>query len=547
LTTASRARAPGRDDVTDRRADRALQTVAGLCVIAAAALVLTFGVGRDQGIYGVVAREVLDGGMPYRDAWDFKPPGIFLVYALARALSAGAPWGIRLVEAAGMIATAIGLVHLARRWWGEPGIGLVAAALMALVHAQLDFWHTGQPETFGGMIIVAGMVVGAVERPGVGRYVAAGVLFGMAGLLKPPLAGAGAVFAIWDASLRWRGTSGSFTARLKSAKIHVPLGWVLVGGVLPFAATLAWFWRAGALGDLYRTLFVFTPHYTALGWVGQSFGGLLYRSVAEWLVGYSSGITLGLLLALAQWTSLRERRGLGLLLGVIAIQLVGVALQGKFFPYHYAGCWPASAMVAALGWWGLWRWAVASGRRALAGVTLGWLLALAAHTATTDVYGHFWIRSLRRARVFLFDRDDQATIDGLASVADVDAGANRRMADAIVAHTAPDDPIYVWGFEPVLYDLADRPAASRYIYDVPQRVTWSATWARRELMEDLLATPPAAIVVASDDAMFQVTGDAMSSADLIDDPNGFPALRGLLLTAYRRAEAIGDLTLFLRR
>ena len=59
------------------------------CVLAIAFLLaqlLCFGYGRDQGIYAVVARAMLDGGMPYRDAWDFKPPGIFLIYALARAL-----------------------------------------------------------------------------------------------------------------------------------------------------------------------------------------------------------------------------------------------------------------------------------------------------------------------------------------------------------------------------------------------------------------------------------------------------------------------------
>lgn len=520
---------------------------ATLVVLAAAALLLTFGTGRDQGIYTVVAREMLDGGLPYRDAWDFKPPGIFLIYALARTLTGGAAWGIRLIEAAGMVATAVGLVQLAKRWWGEPRIGLVAAALMALVHAQLDFWHTAQPETFGGMLIVAGLVVGTVDKPRALHYVVAGALFGAAGLLKPPLAGAGAVFALWDATHRLRGHAGPISPRLKSARIHVPLLSVLLGGVVPFAITLAWFATNDALSDLHRTLFVFTPHYTALGWVGQSFGGLLYRALAEWLVGYSSGIAVGLLLALAQWRAVVGQRGVGLLLGVVAIQLVGVALQGKFFPYHYAGCWPASALVAALGWWGLWRGAVARGRLAVAGAAAAWLVAIVAHTATTDVYGHFWIRSLRRARVFLLDRDDQTTIDGLATVADIDAGANRRMAAAIREHTRADDPLYVWGFEPVLYDLSDRPAASRYIYNVPQRVGWSADWARRELMEDLAASPPAAIVVVSDDVMFQVTGDAHSSATLIDDPDGFPALRGLLLTAYRRVEQVRDLELYVRR
>ena len=50
--------------------------------------ILTFSYGRDQGIYAVVGDGVLHGKMPYRDLWDFKPPGIFLVYALAQRAQA---------------------------------------------------------------------------------------------------------------------------------------------------------------------------------------------------------------------------------------------------------------------------------------------------------------------------------------------------------------------------------------------------------------------------------------------------------------------------
>src|SRR6516225_2222383 len=42
---------------------------------------MAFDYGRDQGIYSVVAHGLLQGEAPYRDVWDFKPPGIFLVFA----------------------------------------------------------------------------------------------------------------------------------------------------------------------------------------------------------------------------------------------------------------------------------------------------------------------------------------------------------------------------------------------------------------------------------------------------------------------------------
>jgi hypothetical protein len=83
-------------------------------VIAFCALqILTFSYGRDQGIYAVVGDGVLHGKMPYKDLWDFKPPGIFLVYALAQGLFGRAMVSIRVLEVAGLIASVFGFMRLA--------------------------------------------------------------------------------------------------------------------------------------------------------------------------------------------------------------------------------------------------------------------------------------------------------------------------------------------------------------------------------------------------------------------------------------------------
>src|ERR1700675_4154731 len=43
--------------------------------------------GADQGLYAYVGERILAGGLPYRDAWDQKPPAIHLTYALMRAIA----------------------------------------------------------------------------------------------------------------------------------------------------------------------------------------------------------------------------------------------------------------------------------------------------------------------------------------------------------------------------------------------------------------------------------------------------------------------------
>src|SRR3954470_21255697 len=77
-----------------------LSWIAWLVIAFCAIQILTFSFGRDQTIYALVGDGVLHGKMPYRDLWDFKPPGIFLVYALAQGLFGRGMVAIRLLEVA---------------------------------------------------------------------------------------------------------------------------------------------------------------------------------------------------------------------------------------------------------------------------------------------------------------------------------------------------------------------------------------------------------------------------------------------------------------
>jgi hypothetical protein len=510
--------------------------------------ILTYGYGRDQGIYAVVSRTILDGGMPYRDAFDFKPPGIFLVYTLSRALFGAAQWGIRVVEVAGLAGMAAAMAALADRWWGDRRIGLLAAALAIMVHAQLDFWHTAQPESFGGMLTVFGLLAAtpANGAPGPARLVAAGALFGAAGLLKPPLAGGGAVLAV--ALIASHGGPPRFAARIRSVRTLAaalrPAGLIALGGALPLAACGLWFAARGALDELYRVLFVFTPHYTALGWREATVLGQAWYGFTEWLMRYSGPLALGLGCLVALHPAPRERWSVALLAGIVAIHLVGVTMQAKFFPYHYGATWPVTAMLAALGLWKAWDRCARRGPVAASLLGAALLVAAFARSATKDVEDSYLDRCADRVALFAAGARDQEALDALASVADVNAAANRAVAVFLRERVPPGEPVFVWGFEPVIYDLADRPAATRYLYNVPQRVAWAREEARAELMRDLSQRPPRAIVVERRDVFPMVTGEAIDSRDALD---GFAELADLIAERYEPAESIEDFEIFFLR
>ena len=54
--------------------------------------------GRDSGTFAYIGDQIRHGLVPYLDAWDSKPPGIFFVNALGLTLIKGSRWGIWAVE-----------------------------------------------------------------------------------------------------------------------------------------------------------------------------------------------------------------------------------------------------------------------------------------------------------------------------------------------------------------------------------------------------------------------------------------------------------------
>lgn len=536
--------------------DRGIPFVCVAAIVACAAIVLSFDYGRDQAIYALVAREILHGGMPYRDAFDFKPPGIFLVYALARSLFGPAQIGIRILEVAAMATTAFGLVRLSRIHFGTTRPGFIGAALASQVHAQLDFWHTGQPETFGGTLTILGLLVATKahearrrddRKAAIGAWLGAGVLFGLAGLMKPPLAGAGAAVAGLAAlSTLFPGLLGadepSPSWKIRIARAATTLGATAAGGALPFALVLAWFRAKGALGDLHQVLFVFTPYYTKLSWENARVTGMAYYGFTEWFVAYSGAMLTGTLsLALIRPTR-REAPYVAAVASVILVHIAGVVMQGKFFPYHWGATFPLSGTLAGLGLYKAFQWTARRSPFATAAFGGLFVAAAVAKAPVPNMGPTFLERAGRRAAIYLRGPMVPKERDSLASVADVDAGENRAVAEWVRAHTPADRPIFVWGFECVIYDIADRSIASRYIYDVPQRATWSAKPMQEALMRDLGERPPSAIVVEHNDVFPMVTGNDQDSAHSL-----FDGLERLIDDRYVHAERIGDFDVFLER
>ncbi len=505
--------------------------------------ILLYSFGRDQGIYAVVADVMLKGGMPYRDAWDFKPPGIFLTYAFAQGVFGKSMLSIRLLEVIGLVATVFGLQRLGHVFLDRPRAGLVAGALASLVHAKLEFWHTAQPETFGGYLTVAALVVVTLEVTPSRRWlipVGTGALFGLCALYKPPLGGGILVCGAYLLT-REQARAAKRPQLVKTAAL------IVSGFALPIALVLAWIAARGAWPAFYWTFHDFIPGYTKLNWSEAHAPGMLYHAIAEAFVKFSALSAFGVI-ALISMTPIhaRERELVFLVLGIIAIQITGIVMQGKFFPYHYAATLLLVALLAGIGIYKLFRRCLVAGPGSLLALSAFVLVAIDMRDAVNDLPQDFRERLQMRLSFLLRRGEHQSRADldrDLSYVADYNLDADRQVALDIRSRTSSSDPIFIWGFEPSTYFLADRPLASRWTYDVPQRTPWQRDFSRRELLKDLSINRPKVIVVERRDVFPSVTGSPLDSKDEL--PN-FPELKSLLDTQYHKVREIEDFEIYER-
>jgi hypothetical protein len=501
--------------------DRVVLTAATFVAACCLLQLLHFGHGRDQGIYAAVARTMLDGGAPYRDAWDFKPPGIFFIYLLAGLLDSE-PWAIRVVECLALGSLLLPAAYLARESLGDARAGVLSVAIALITHVSLEFWHTGQPESFGGVLLIWALALSILaERSTSTRcralsWVCSGLLFGAAVVLKPTMAPAAVAPLLTPAAGRSPGW------RMRAASLSL----FLAGITILSLAAAAYFASVDAWPDLRAALFDFAPKYVELSWIGKEPVEVAAAAVSKWLFEFGLLHTTGLVLFLV-FALRRLNRAQARILLATALLLPGIIAQAKFFGYHFGSILLLSSLIAGWGFWLLWG-AVRERRFGVAvyALALMWLIWV---MPSPDL-PPFRVRSALRAVALIRPEERERITQRLYSVVDFDAAANADTAARIAAMTPRGSRVFVWGFTPNLYLLSERQASSRYIYNLPQRSPWSRDSTRSELIATLQAAPPEVIVVEHGDRVGHITG---SVADSADELRTFEDLNLLLANGYR--------------
>lgn len=495
--------------------------------------------GGDQFLYSYVAQRVLDGGVPYRDAFEQKPPGVFGVYAVM--------WGAwpreSVVAAADLLAAALVawlLVTLGRRLFGGHA-GYGAAALFLLL-GDPGIQRLGglnvraQCETFISLAVAAAIATTWTSRSRNVRLILAGALVGIAVWLKY-----NAVMYVVPVALAAMSADHFRLDR----RLITAAAWIAAGMTAVLVAGLAYFAAAGALGDLWAA----TVSYN-LAYSGETYRSAFHvveyvatlpvnraRVDGLWFIGGLGSVAL---LLSMKWP-LRPRV---IALGWVAAALLSIAINGsRGLPQYFVQAQPALALAGAAGLAIIWRSRKTrdSTRYAAAAVALViaaglWRVGIeltpiwqprlfgvpqALNNAAFDL--KYATGRVERAEYLArFGRDT----DGKFSPAAIE-----RLAAHVQATTPHAEPIYVFGFASGgVYVKSGRVSASRFFWSRPVVLEFERDrpgYGSTGLLTDLLRARPALVALQKQD--WGLAEDVKNSLDFFMTT---PPLREWLESGY---------------
>lgn len=366
----------------------------------------------DEEIYLVLGQMVHRGAVLYRDIWDNKTPLLYWVYALSPTLL----WA-KITATAAVLGTVGVIYKLGGKW-----VALATGILLSLPFLEGNIANAELYFTF--LITVAAVLIFSEKKPFL-----VGLLMAGAFLLKVP--------AVFD-------FVGLLLAIFSFKKIRF-FFWTALGFVIPVLGVLGYMHLNGAFADFITAAFSQNASYVAIdaGPFSKLSNPLFIRALLLLLISLT---TFFLFIK-----KIISQKFLILFLW-FAFSLYGALLSNRPYRHYLLQIVPPAILL-------LW-YVVTNGKRYLlmvpVFVALGFYLykmfAGSFALGTVAYYQNFYDYASERISWEVYANSfDGRTLD------------NYRAAKFIQEKTGEDDPIFVWGDVASIYDLADRPAATKFI------------------------------------------------------------------------------------
>jgi hypothetical protein len=574
--------------------DRVILALLWLAMTLAALPVLTYPMGRDQGMYANIARAILNGGLPYIDAWDIKPPAIYYIYALGIALFGSGSAALRAIDLVTVPFTLIGLYWLGRHL-ANRRVAILAVVLFTVFYFTETFASLTQSDSVVTLPMTLAVVctVQAGDSPRASRRA----------LLWSFVAGALCAATLWFKHYYALFVLAVVVHHLwvrRGLPVKETLAFAL-GGLPVGALPLLYFASVGVVQEM---IYVAqgTARYNAQGlgslqafvdqmdnyvWFRWQHWGALLVLAGLWPVlrVYSSQFTVH---SLEEKDNAKTQRRKGfyslliphhsLLLLWLLAGLGFVVLQAKGFDTHWIPLLPPLCLLAAESTSALIdgvvkKLSVYSSQFSVDSVepsanseqpsannsllssqssilstqhfkrsdvlsTSLYLLAILAFLVI--LFRAVWLPALP----YLAGRETQMDYYQKFQGNDLKPAESLQMVDFLRQHVAPGDTLFIWGFRPEVYYLANLKPASRFIAHFPLVGDYYPAEWKQEAVASLWAALPPYVLVLQSDYMPWVTGSHDDSHTLLVQYTG---LSDWLAYSYVRDTEIGNFLIWRRK
>jgi hypothetical protein len=210
---------------------------------------------RDYGFYVYTGEQILHGKLPYRDAWESKPPAIFYVNALALWIGRGSRWGIWIVEFFSLLAGTCFSYMAIRKLWGPwAALGGVIVWLLGL-NLTLQGGNLTEEYPLSLHFLSILLFLELIESPR--RYFynfLLGLAFGLCFLFRPNNAAVetALILTLLAVCIKRRDVSALVKELL----------WLGCGALLPVMLTGLYFWSQGLWQELLEASILYNLSYS---------------------------------------------------------------------------------------------------------------------------------------------------------------------------------------------------------------------------------------------------------------------------------------------